>query len=64
MEELYNLIKQKKSFFKESKEQSRQKIIVAIKRLSHPFTLLTFAYLFNLASNMLSRSTPISEMYA
>ena len=52
MDELRTLIQQKQENFKESKEQNRQKIIVAFQRLCHPFTLLTFAYLTTQAHNV------------
>ncbi len=52
MDELKNLIEQKKKFFKDHKQQIRQKTIVALKRIVHPFSILTFCYLASLIYNI------------
>lgn len=54
MQELRKLIEQKASHFKDHKQNIRQKTLIALKRLVHPFTLLTFGYLGTLVYNMIS----------
>jgi hypothetical protein len=48
MKELRDLITLKQDFFKDHKQRVRKKFVVALKRLIHPFTLLSLIYICTL----------------